>query len=112
VLARFAFFSCVLWTGRTASDRKKLGDGQNPEALLITCCDARIETAMITQTEPGDPFIGRNAGIIVPPHTRQIGSMTASIEFAVEVLEVPHIVVYGHSECGAMKGAMNPGSSS
>ncbi|MEL7023979.1 MAG: carbonic anhydrase [Pseudomonadota bacterium] len=87
---------------------EKLATGQSPEALFITCSDSRIETAMITQTEPGELFICRNAGNIVPPHTNQTGGMTASIEFAVAALQVPHIVVCGHTECGAMKGAMNP----
>jgi carbonic anhydrase len=85
-----------------------LAKGQSPEALFITCSDSRIETAMLTQTAPGELFICRNAGNIVPPHTQQTGGMTASIEFAVAVLKVPHIVVCGHTECGAMKGAMNP----
>ena len=87
---------------------EKLALGQAPEALFITCSDSRIETGMITQTDPGQLFICRNAGNIVPPHTIQTGAMTASIEFAVAALRVPHIVVCGHSECGAMKGAMNP----
>jgi len=85
-----------------------LAKGQSPEALFITCSDSRIETAMLTQTAPGELFICRNAGNIVPPHTQQTGGMTASIEFAVAVLKVPHIVICGHTECGAMKGAMNP----
>jgi len=87
---------------------EQLSTGQSPEALFITCSDSRIETAMITQTEPGELFICRNAGNIVPPHTHHTGGMTASIEFAVAALNVPHIVVCGHTECGAMKGAMNP----
>jgi carbonic anhydrase len=86
---------------------EKLSLGQSPEALFITCSDSRIETAMITQTDPGDLFICRNAGNIVPPHSNTTGGMTASIEFAVGVLKVPHIVICGHTECGAMKGAMN-----
>lgn len=86
---------------------EKLSLGQSPEALFITCSDSRIETAMITQTDPGDLFICRNAGNIVPPHANATGGMTASIEFAVGVLRVPHIVICGHTECGAMKGAMN-----
>ncbi|MEZ5987435.1 MAG: carbonic anhydrase, partial [Hyphomonas sp.] len=81
---------------------------QSPEALFIACSDSRVETAMITQTEPGELFICRNAGNIVPPYTEHTGGMTASIEYAVAVLKVPHIVVCGHTECGAMKGAMNP----
>ena len=86
---------------------EKLSKGQSPEALFITCSDSRIETAMLTQTEPGDLFICRNAGNIVPPHSNQTGGMTASIEFAVAALKVPHIVICGHTDCGAMKGAMN-----
>ncbi|MFK7956486.1 MAG: carbonic anhydrase [Lysobacterales bacterium] len=87
---------------------EQLAQGQSPEALFITCSDSRIETAMITQTEPGELFICRNAGNVVPPHTNHTGGMTASIEFAVAALQVPHIVICGHTECGAMKGAMNP----
>jgi carbonic anhydrase len=87
---------------------EKLSLGQSPEALFITCSDSRIETAMITQTDPGELFMCRNAGNIVPPHTNHTGGMTASIEFAVAALQVPHIVVCGHTECGAMKGALNP----
>ena len=89
---------------------ERLSEGQRPEALFITCSDARIETAMITQTEPGELFICRNAGNIVPPHTHHTGGMTASIEFAIAVLQVPHIVVCGHTQCGAMNGALNPES--
>lgn len=87
---------------------EQLSHGQSPEALFITCSDSRIETAMITQTGPGELFICRNAGNIVPPHSTHTGGMTASIEFAVAALKVSHIVICGHTECGAMKGAMNP----
>jgi carbonic anhydrase len=62
---------------------------------------------MLTQTDPGELFICRNAGNIVPPHTNQTGGMTASIEFAIGALRIPNIVICGHTECGAMKGAMN-----
>ncbi len=86
---------------------ERLSQGQSPEALFITCSDSRIETGMMTQTDPGELFICRNAGNIVPPHTNQTGGMTASIEFASAALRVPHIVVCGHTECGAMKGAMD-----
>lgn len=86
---------------------ERLSTGQSPEALFITCSDSRIETAMLTQTDPGELFICRNAGNIVPPHTNQTGGMTASIEFAIGALRIPNIVVCGHTQCGAMKGAMN-----
>ena len=87
---------------------RELAEGQAPEALFITCSDSRIDPNMLTQTDPGELFICRNAGNIVPPHTNHTGAMTASIEFAVGALNVPHIIVCGHSGCGAMKGALNP----
>ncbi len=85
---------------------EKLAKGQSPEALFITCSDSRIETGMLTQSQPGDLFIVRNAGNIVPPHTTA-GSTTAAVEYACIALNVPHIVICGHTQCGAMKGAMN-----
>lgn len=92
-------------------ERKKLfselASGQSPEVLFVTCSDSRIDPSLLTQTEPGDLFIVRNAGNIVPPHTRTAGGVTASIEFGVAALGVEHIVVCGHSDCGAMKGALN-----
>ncbi|WP_426165571.1 carbonic anhydrase [Sandarakinorhabdus sp. DWP1-3-1] len=85
-----------------------LSKGQSPEALFITCSDSRIELGMLTQTEPGDLFVVRNAGNIVPPHSNSTGATTAAIEFAVGGLKVPHIVICGHTDCGAMKGAVAP----
>ena len=87
-----------------------LSEGQAPEALFITCSDSRIETGMITQTDPGELFVIRNAGNIVPPYKTNAGGVTASVEFALEVLNVGHIVICGHSDCGAMKGAQDPAS--
>lgn len=90
---------------------EKLSEGQSPEALFITCSDSRIDTGLITTSDPGDLFVCRNAGNIIPPHgdSGDVG-LTASIEYGVAVLEVPHIVVCGHSGCGAMKAAMEPDS--
>ncbi|MEX0963883.1 MAG: carbonic anhydrase [Pseudohongiellaceae bacterium] len=85
----------------------ELATGQSPEVLFITCSDSRIDPNMVTQTEPGDLFIIRNAGNIVPPHAKTAGGVTASIEFAVAALGVKHIIVCGHTDCGAMKGALN-----
>ncbi len=87
---------------------KKLANGQSPEVLFITCADSRIDPNLVTQTAPGELFICRNAGNIVPPHSNQTGGMTASIEFAVAALGVQHIVICGHTDCGAMKGAITP----
>ena len=85
----------------------KLSNSQNPEVLFITCSDSRIDPNLITQTEPGDLFVVRNAGNIDPPHTVECDGIVASIEFAIVALGVKHIIVCGHSNCGAMKGALN-----
>jgi carbonic anhydrase len=85
----------------------ELADGQSPEVLFITCSDSRIDPNLVTGTEPGDLFICRNAGNIVPPHSTATGGMTASIEYAVAVLGVRHIIICGHTDCGALKGALN-----
>lgn len=88
-----------------------LSKGQNPETLFITCSDSRIDPNLITQTQPGELFIARNAGNLVPPHYHQAtNDMDATLEFAMNVLNVKHIVICGHTDCGAMKGAMNPDS--
>lgn len=86
----------------------ELAGGQSPEILFITCADSRIDPNLITQTDPGDLFVIRNAGNIVPAHVKNGGGTTASIEFAVAALGVKHIVVCGHTDCGAMKGAIDP----
>lgn len=84
-----------------------LASSQNPEVLFITCSDSRIDPSLVTQTHPGDLFICRNAGNVIPTHSNVTGGMTASIEYAVAVLGVQDIIVCGHTDCGAMKGALN-----
>ncbi len=107
VISGVAKFQREVFPGKKAAF-KKLANGQNPEVLFITCADSRIDPNLVTQTEPGELFICRNAGNIVPPHSNETGGMTASIEFAVAALGVSHIVICGHTDCGAMKGAINP----
>jgi len=84
-----------------------LAGGQNPDFLFITCSDSRIDPNLLTGSDPGDLFICRNAGNIIPPHSNETGGMTASIEYAVAVLGVRHIIVCGHTDCGAVKGALD-----
>lgn len=76
--------------------------GQNPEALFITCSDSRINPNLLTQTEPGDLFIIRNAGNLIPPYGASGGGEGATIEYALTALGVKDIIVCGHSHCGAM----------
>jgi carbonic anhydrase len=87
---------------------QKLALGQRPEALFITCADSRIDPCMLTQTKPGDLFISRVIGNIVPPYPDAIGGVSATIEYAVGVLGVVDIIVCGHTDCGVMKGVLNP----
>ncbi|MEZ6054959.1 MAG: carbonic anhydrase [Planctomycetaceae bacterium] len=89
---------------------ERLAAGQNPETLFITCSDSRINPNLLTQTEPGELFILRNAGNIVPPWGAANGGEGATIEYAVRVLEVKNLVVCGHTHCGAMSGLLNPDS--
>ena len=84
---------------------KRLALGQSPEALFICCSDSRISLDLITQTAPGDLFVCRNAGNIVPVYG-QGDAVSGTIEYAVSVVKVKHIVVCGHSDCGAMKGLL------
>ena len=87
---------------------QQLVHGQRPLALFITCSDSRIDPNLLTQTEPGELFIMRNAGNIVPPYGAVQGGESATIEYAVAVLKVDDIIVCGHSHCGAMNGLLFP----
>lgn len=84
-----------------------LAESQAPQWLFITCSDSRIVPDMILQTEPGDLFISRAIGNVVPVSMSDVDGVTATIEYAVEVLKVPYVIVCGHSDCGAMKAALN-----
>jgi carbonic anhydrase len=97
--------------GQFTEDRElfqSLAEGQKPRALVITCSDSRIDVARLTQTKPGEVFVLRTAGNIVPPYGSVEGGEAATIEYAVAALGIQHIVICGHSHCGAMDGLMNP----
>jgi carbonic anhydrase len=89
---------------------ESLAHGQSPEVLFITCSDSRINPNLLTQTGPGELFIVRNAGNIVPPHGQNAGGEAGTIEYAVAVLKVKHVVICGHSHCGAMQAVLDPRS--
>jgi carbonic anhydrase len=87
----------------------RLVDGQNPQALFITCSDSRMVPDLICQTDPGDLFVLRNAGNIVPPYSPGVPSgEAATIEYAIRGLGIRHIVVCGHTRCGAMQAVAEP----
>ncbi|MBV8400263.1 MAG: carbonic anhydrase [Acetobacteraceae bacterium] len=89
---------------------RRLARAQQPETLLITCADSRVVPELFTQTEPGELFLCRNVGNLVPAYGQALGGVSAVIEYAVMALEVKNIVICGHSDCGAMKALVRPGS--
>lgn len=89
---------------------EKLAAGQSPRVLFISCSDSRVDPSLITQAQPGELFVLRNAGNMVPPFGASNGGEAASIEYAVSALGVEDIVVCGHSQCGALKALLQPAS--
>jgi carbonic anhydrase len=83
---------------------------QAPHTLIIACADSRVDVETITSSGPGDVFASRNIGNMVPPYGGTPGGVTAVIEYAVTALMVRHVVICGHSDCGAMKALLHPES--
>jgi carbonic anhydrase len=84
-----------------------LAEGQRPEWLFITCSDSRVAPDLVLGTGPGDLFITRNAGNVVPIASHDVDGVTATIEYVVEVLKVKSAILCGHSDCGALKAALD-----
>jgi carbonic anhydrase len=90
--------------------RRAASTPQAPHTLIISCADSRVDVEAITSSGPGQVFVTRNVGNMVPPYSGTPGGVTAVIEYAVAALKVKHVVVCGHSDCGAMKALLNPES--
>lgn len=87
---------------------EELAEGQNPTVLFITCSDSRLDPNMLTQSMPGEIFIMRNAGNIIPSYGPSHTGESGTIEFAIAALGIREVIICGHSHCGAMKGVLNP----
>lgn len=85
-----------------------LAEGQRPECLFVTCADSRVVPDLILQTQPGEMFICRNAGNVIPRAGEPAGGVSATIEYGVQVLGVRHLIVCGHSDCGVISALMAP----
>ncbi|WP_420142977.1 carbonic anhydrase [Sphingobium sp.] len=103
LIGRVFDFETKVYPSESSLYSQLANHGQSPKALMISCADSRIVPEQIMQAAPGDLFVCRNAGNIVPPHDSQLGGVTATVEYAVMVLGVRDIIVCGHSDCGAMK---------
>lgn len=87
--------------------RQAASQPQRPHTLFITCADSRIDPELLTQSGPGDIFVTRNIGNLVPAYGQMLGGVSSVIEYAVQALEISQIVICGHSDCGAMKGLLH-----
>lgn len=85
---------------------EQLGEGQTPAVLFITCSDSRIVPSLMVNADPGDLFVIRNAGNIIPPFGAANGGEGAAIEYAIHALNITQIIICGHNHCGAMKGLL------
>ncbi len=86
---------------------ESLKSRQQPIAMFITCADSRVVPNLFTQTGPGDIFIERNPGNLVPQYSEFVGGVSAGIEYGMLVLKVPLLIVCGHTDCGVMKGLLH-----
>jgi carbonic anhydrase len=101
-------FRCEIYPANEAMYVRAAREPQRPHALIVTCADSRIDPELITQSQPGDVFVTRNIGNLVPAYGEMLGGVSAVIEYAVSALKVQHVVICGHSDCGAMKGLLDP----
>jgi carbonic anhydrase len=83
--------------------------GQQPQTMLIACCDSRVDPALILQCHPGDLFVVRNIANIVPPYEQDAGyhGTSAALEYGICFLQVKHLIILGHSQCGGIQALLN-----
>ncbi|MDE8653105.1 carbonic anhydrase [Novosphingobium album (ex Liu et al. 2023)] len=108
LIGRVFHFEKTIFPNSSELFGKLATHGQAPKALMISCADSRIVPEQIMQAEPGELFVCRNAGNIVPTFGTMNGGVSSTVEYAVVALGVRDIIVCGHSDCGAMKALSDP----
>ncbi len=108
LLAGVRRFQREIYPERKSTYQQVVREGQKPHALFVTCADSRIDPELITQSGPGEIFVSRNIGNLVPAYGEALGGVSAIIEYAVSGLQVSQVVVCGHTDCGAMIGLLHP----
>lgn len=103
-------FRTEVYPERAETYRQATIEPQQPHTLIVTCADSRIDPELITQAGPGEMFVTRNVGNLVPAYGEMLGGVSAVIEYAVSALKVQHVAVCGHTDCGAMKALLKPDS--
>jgi carbonic anhydrase len=103
-------FGEEVYPARAEVYRRAASEAQRPHTMFITCADSRVEPNELLQAGPGEVFVMRNIGNVVPAYGEMLGGVSAAIEFAVKGLKVKHIAICGHTDCGAMKAMIHPES--
>jgi carbonic anhydrase len=103
-------FRTKIYPVQAETYKKAASEPQQPATLVVACADSRMDPGVITQTGPGELFVMRNIGNLVPAYGEMLGGVSAVVEYAVAALKVKHVAVCGHTDCGAMKAMLTPGS--
>src|SRR5436190_1393057 len=97
------------YTGDNSIMKNLSAQGQNPQFMLVSCCDSRVDPALILQCDPGDLFVVRNVANIVPPYEKDEmhHGTSAALEFGLTFLNIEHLILLGHSQCGGIQALLN-----
>ncbi len=107
LLSGHARFRSEYFSGEADFLKQLAHEGQRPSALYIGCSDSRVIPELLTSSSPGELFVVRNIANVVPAMKHHDASVGAAIEYAIEVLKVPHVIICGHDGCGGVKAALD-----
>lgn len=105
LIAGYQDFRSQYFGGTNSMFEKLVKFGQKPKVLIIACSDSRVDPAIVTNCQPGDLFVVRNVANLVPPYEHDNGyhGTSAALEFGVQALNIQHIIIFGHTECGGIR---------